>query len=740
MSVPSDRSDAFISYSRRDSDFVRQIFDRLKQDGRNVWVDWEDIPLTVDWWQEIERGIERAGAFIFIISPDSVCSDVCFRELDYAVKNGKRFIPVLHRPINDLPQDITVHPVINTHNWIHFSEAEEFEDGYRRLIGALESDPSYVRSHTNLLVKAHEWEEKGRIDSLLLRGEELQKAETFIAAPRSSPRIVSVQVEYVVASRRATNRRQRFFAAGMGVVAFIMFGLALLSFTLFRQSEQNLQIASTSEALALAAGTEAAVQADLASKNELQANRAAVGAATSEARAGLRATDVFIQAATSDANAALAATNAARAELNEQAAYQRATEVANQVATSDANAALASANEEEALLKSTEVVQQAATAQAFADLAVTSAARAEQNEKRAQSIALSAQSLLANYENNEPLAVLLAIEALESLSTWEAEKALAEALPFNYSALNSAVAWAEEYVTTAPDKTLQVRTGGGNDRIAYVETMDGETLYELRGHTEPIVKAVWSPDGRRLVTLSEDDTARVWDATNGALERVLLGHEDNLLDAAWSPGGRHLVTAGEDNVLRYWNIHGGEPTSVELEHDLDDLTEIVFANNGHDLVGVRENDSRVIWHLWESPQHLLDIARDCCVTRDFTDEEARAYGFPPPVSAPPPEQILQCEDTLESQMYPGVRGTVNSVNNLIPLNLRDAPDGELIGKIQPDQTFLVIEGPACEAGYAWFKVVYGLEGRTGWVAEGQMTDGGTADYFALPVRAPDTGS
>lgn len=60
-----------------------------------MWVDWQDIPLTADWWKEICTGIEAADNFIFIISPESVRSKVCFDEIQRAVVHHKRIVPVL---------------------------------------------------------------------------------------------------------------------------------------------------------------------------------------------------------------------------------------------------------------------------------------------------------------------------------------------------------------------------------------------------------------------------------------------------------------------------------------------------------------------------------------------------------------------------------------------------------------------------------------------------------------------
>ena len=63
-------SSLFISYSRRDIDFARKLTKSFKDQDLDFWIDWEDIPPTVEWWQEIERGIEEADIFLFLISPD----------------------------------------------------------------------------------------------------------------------------------------------------------------------------------------------------------------------------------------------------------------------------------------------------------------------------------------------------------------------------------------------------------------------------------------------------------------------------------------------------------------------------------------------------------------------------------------------------------------------------------------------------------------------------------------------
>ncbi|MEL6525994.1 MAG: toll/interleukin-1 receptor domain-containing protein, partial [Chloroflexota bacterium] len=78
-------SDVFISYSRKDSEFVHKLFDDIKGTGKEVWADFEDIPKAADWWNEIKAGIDAADAFVFVISPDSVRSEICRDEIEHAV-------------------------------------------------------------------------------------------------------------------------------------------------------------------------------------------------------------------------------------------------------------------------------------------------------------------------------------------------------------------------------------------------------------------------------------------------------------------------------------------------------------------------------------------------------------------------------------------------------------------------------------------------------------------------------
>ena len=67
-----------------------------------------------------------------------------------------------------------------------------------------------------------------------------------------------------------------------------------------------------------------------------------------------------------------------------------------------------------------------------------------------------------------------------------------------------------------------------------------------------MVSAAFSPDGSRVVTASDDNTAQVWDAATGKPLSPALEHQAGVSSAAFSPDGRRLVTASDDNTARIW--------------------------------------------------------------------------------------------------------------------------------------------------------------------------------------------
>ena len=159
MTEQISKRSVFISYSRKDKDFVRKLNDSLDSSEIEAWVDWEGIPPSSDWMDEISRAIEGADAFLFVISPDSLASKVCGDELALGIKYNKKLIPILHR---DPSKGTVMHDKLSSHNWVYMREQDDYDAGITKALESISVDLDWVRQHTRLLQRAREWENKNR--------------------------------------------------------------------------------------------------------------------------------------------------------------------------------------------------------------------------------------------------------------------------------------------------------------------------------------------------------------------------------------------------------------------------------------------------------------------------------------------------------------------------------------------------------------------------------------------------
>jgi hypothetical protein len=180
--IISMMTDIFISYSRKDIAYARILHDALVRHDLDTWIDWEDIPPSVNWLEEIHQAIAKANVFIFILSASSAISEVCEKEIEHARQNNKRIIPIVIDEINPSK----VHPALAALNWIFSRTEDELHPAIESLITAIQTDYEWVKAHTHLQVDALRWDDQQRRASYLYSGAKLRDAEKWLFSNLSS--------------------------------------------------------------------------------------------------------------------------------------------------------------------------------------------------------------------------------------------------------------------------------------------------------------------------------------------------------------------------------------------------------------------------------------------------------------------------------------------------------------------------------------------------------------------------
>ena len=112
------------------------------------------------------------------------------------------------------------------------------------------------------------------------------------------------------------------------------------------------------------------------------------------------------------------------------------------------------------------------------------------------------------------------------------------------------------------------------------------------GLQSEVYAVTFSPDGRRIVSGSRDNSVRVWDSSTGEVENVLEGHTDWVLSVAFSPDGRRIVSGSYDNSVRVWDTSTGEVENM-LERHTNSVSSVAFSLDGRRRIVSGSEDNSV---------------------------------------------------------------------------------------------------------------------------------------------------
>jgi hypothetical protein len=204
------RTRVFLSYSRRDEKFVRQLAAALEPHGYAVDFDQSEtdaiglefgISAQDRWWLRLKEMIAAADVMVFAISPDSIASRVCDDEIAYANSLGKRIIPVLRRAIDyeRAPERVRA---LNVKLSFESDDQKRFAHTTERLCAELDLDLDWHRRAARLARLAQQWDADSRPPGQLLRAGAIAEAEAWAARrPSNAPTPGPLLLEFLGAGR-----------------------------------------------------------------------------------------------------------------------------------------------------------------------------------------------------------------------------------------------------------------------------------------------------------------------------------------------------------------------------------------------------------------------------------------------------------------------------------------------------------------------------------------------------------
>jgi WD40 repeat protein len=637
----------FVSYSRRDSVAARKLIESFRSIEQDVWVDWESIPPAVDWLEQIFRGIEESDAFIFLISPDSIASEVCKVEINRAAQNNKRIIPIVLRdvPPRDAPESI------RKLNWTFIRETDNFEEGLAKVKTAIELDLDWLEEHRRLLVRSLEWHRR-KDPSLLLRGRDLRNARHMLATATSKdPVPTELQQKFIqYSSQSERNRIITFFVTGLAVIALAVLSLLATQARDEAQVQRDKAVAAQIEEarqkqIALTAQAEEAEQREiaeeaqkleaearaLAEKNEIEAEaqRSAARAQIYQSQPGELHTSTLLAIDSMRRNVSDEAEEILRRNLRLLPRPVMQLSQAGKIndlifnrdrsvfvtASADGTACAWEIGEEVSQIFCTPPDQPSVNAVAFSPDGTL--------------IAMGDQSGLVQVLDSATGSVLHTYQRIEPRnSTVEFVDLQKGTLPDTATPLEFPV----RRLSFHPVSGQQLAVAYDDGEIPVFNALTGKISSPLYTGRRTNVMG-FSPNGAWLVVGSESGSVSIWNLANsneklpsflhrgGVLalafsarenriatagndntaviglsikkEFFRIGNQTLIRDLTFSPDGSRLVTASADRRIRVWDALNG----VELLAMAQDgsVTEVVFSSNGQWLATTGDDRTARVW-------------------------------------------------------------------------------------------------------------------------------------------------
>lgn len=150
------------------------------------------------------------------------------------------------------------------------------------------------------------------------------------------------------------------------------------------------------------------------------------------------------------------------------------------------------------------------------------------------------------------------------------------------------VAWSPngQIVSASWDQTAQVWNAS-----------DGRHLFTYTRHSATVYAVAWSPDGKRIASCSGDWTVQVWNASDGSDVLIYRGHSFFVHRVAWSPDGKQIASCSYDKTVQVWNASDGRGVFTYRRHT-DRVFGVAWSPDGKWLASASRDRTAQVWNAY----------------------------------------------------------------------------------------------------------------------------------------------
>ncbi len=162
-----------------------------------------------------------------------------------------------------------------------------------------------------------------------------------------------------------------------------------------------------------------------------------------------------------------------------------------------------------------------------------------------------------------------------------------------------------------------IATANDDGNTATLWDLKGKEIQVLKGHKGEVNSISFSPRGDKIVTTSDDRTARIWNQQKDKtwkLQSTKLLHSGKIMSASFSPDGETVATASFDKTVKLWGVKDGQQKPSALRDHSAWVWDVSFSPDGQYLASASRTGVVRLWPTNNNKQlrSMDDLSKDGC--------------------------------------------------------------------------------------------------------------------------------